>query len=265
MNTYIKVFLVFTIITLTTSCLKNTDPQPSRPSDPIFIGTLTGKINLTDAGGVLQTGVSVHSGISVSLSDFSGKVYTAVIDSNGEYVVKNINTGAYSSFTVTKAGYGTVKHYPFSLYLQANGDTAFQNFYLSQIPTNNISSTQTYTTMAGNPTENIIQINGTFPASTEKTSVVTFFSRPNQTSVDGTIGNYYTYFNEEGYPAGATAFSYTISCSNFTRKDGWGYTSGSTVFFATYIYGPSSSYYNPNDYYFPALSNNPIITSVILP
>ena len=267
MTAYIKTFLVFTLlIMLTASCQRKDELHDTHPPDPYYVGTLKVKITLVDAGSVLQTGANLYTGFSVSVNDNNGKVYTPTPDSTGSFFIPNIHSGSYLTFMISKPGYGAIKTNTTGLYPSGNGDTLQTGFTLSQMPTNNVSSVQAYTTTVtytmstGLFTDTIIRINGTFPSSTENTSFVTFVSLPNHTSVDGTPGNYYDDETDGPYAAGRTSFSYLIRCSGFIKPNG--FTHGSTVYLATYIYGPSTSY---NSNYFPALSSTPIITSVVLP
>ena len=259
---FIKMGILSTVIMLSASCKKgDTGATGASGGSAPLTGNIEGLITLYDAGSVKQYGATVNTGDSITLiNNSNGAVYKTTTSSTGTYTFANVTAGTYS-FTASKPGYGPVKVFGFEF---AGGGTAYRNLSLAQTPTVNITSAVATTTVSSaTPPVNEVEVSGVIPASTENTYIITFVSMPSSTFVNGVFGNYSSYFTSS-VSAGATTFNiYTP----VTTLYNYGFTSGNTVYFASYIYAQNSVYTDPltglNVY--TALSSTPIYTSVILP
>ena len=230
------------------------------PAGPSLTGNLEGVLFLYDDGGNKILSAAALTGDTILLTNnSSGTVLTTTTSSTGTYTFTGITTGTYS-MTVMKQGYGTVKAYGIEF---AGGGTAYKNFSLAQIPTTNVVFATTFTstsTSAGN----LVNLNITVPASAEKTSVIMYVS--SSATVNGIIGNYLTSYTTST-PSSNTAPTFTYGINNNTLNQ-LGLPSGSTVYFAVYIYGSTGSSYTDDLSGLPvytALSSTPVISSCIVP
>lgn len=265
-NLLIKTVALSVVVMFAVSCKKDGPTGATGATGPaggpIMTGNIEGVVFIYDAGGVKQTSSALLAGDSIILTNNNnGAVYKTTTNSTGFYTFTNVPSGTYS-FTVTKPDYGINKAFGFEF---VGGGTTYKNFNLSQIPTTNVIAVQTNTTIVSgsSPTVISVQISGTVTTTLENTNEIIFIS--STASVSGALGSYVSYFLSAS-SAGISGFGTNIAASTFY---GLGFTSGSTVYLATYVYGGTvgSNYTDPisglNVY--TALSSTPVIMSCIVP
>jgi hypothetical protein len=105
-----KIIFIFVTAALLSSCTKQSNPVTNyiyTHSDSGLVGDMVGFIDLYDTtySSYLYGRVSGHSGATVSLD---GTPFSAVSDSNGKWILKNIPAGTYN-ITFAKPGYALEK------------------------------------------------------------------------------------------------------------------------------------------------------------
>jgi len=258
---HFKIATLVACVLLYVSCTKTgpAGPAGTNGTNAVQTGNIEGLVFLYDANqNKILSPASLLAGTTLTLTNYStGQTFTATTSTTGSYTLANVTTGTYS-ITASKTGYGSVIAYGFQF---VGGGTIYKNFNLGQIPTANLVSVTTGTTSSS------VTFTVTVPLATPAVNdyVITYMSIPGNSSVNSTAGNYvntYLFSIISTTPNNVSTFSI-----NTSTLYNYGFASGSTIYFASYIVSTVSNYQDPNTglNVYTALSSTPVFTSAIVP